>query len=196
MEDFIYRAESLSTTLCDKIIELFENEPTKVPGKTGGGYNPKIKKTTDFCIPVILTTESIWFEINDILHNQLYHHLDIYINKIKEKYNVNLLNRNFLFEDTFMIQKYEKNKGEYVYHHDFSLNIKKQKYRMLTFIWYLNDVEEGGETEFWGSYIIKPKKGYLLLFPSGWFYKHCGKMPISSCKYIITGWLYTEIKNI
>lgn len=175
---------------------MFQNEPLRKPGKTGGGYNPKVKKTTDFCIPVILTPESVWFEINNILHEQLYHHLDIYIEKIKEKYNVNLIHCNFLFEDSFMIQKYDQNKGDYKYHDDFSFKIEKQKYRMITFIWYLNDVEEGGETEFWGSYRIKPKKGHLLLFPCGWFYNHSGKMPISSSKYIITGWLYTEIKNI
>jgi hypothetical protein len=194
MDEFLYKTESLSSSLCDKIIELFEIEPSRIPGKTAIGYLPEVKNTTDFCIPVITTSDSIWFEINNILNHELHKHLDIYVEKIKKQYNANLLHCSFLFEDTFMIQKYEQNKGQYVYHEDFNLTIQEQKYRMVTFIWYLNDVEEGGETEFWGSYRIKPKKGHLLLFPCGWFYNHTGKMPISSSKYIITGWLYTQQK--
>ena len=196
MDKFLYKSESLSYSICDKIIELFENEYSKVPGIIVSGYNPKIKKTTNFTIPLILTPESLWFEINNILHEQLQYHLDIYIKKIKEQYKVNLLECDFLFEDAFMVQKYEQNTDMYTYHIDFQLNISIQNYRVLTFIWYLNDVEEGGETEFWGSYRIKPTKGHLLLFPCGWTYNHCGKIPISSSKYIITGWLYTKIKKI
>ena len=94
-----------------------------------------------------------------------------------------------------MIQKYEQNKGKYIYHNDSSIKLDKNKFRVITFLWYLNDVEEGGETEFFGYYKIKPECGNILLFPSGWIYPHCGKMPISSDKYIITGWLYKYIED-
>ena len=62
--------------------------------------------------------------------------------------------------------------------------------RKLTFLWYINDVEEGGETEFFGNHKIKPEAGKLILFPASWTFPHCGKMPISDDKYIITGWLW------
>ena len=62
--------------------------------------------------------------------------------------------------------------------------------RHLTFLWYLNDVEEGGETEFWGQYGIKPEAGKLILFPASWTFPHKANVPISSDKYIITGWLW------
>jgi hypothetical protein len=87
-----------------------------------------------------------------------------------------------------MIQKYDKNKGEYIYHNDF--HMISIKYRVITFLWYLNDIHEGGETEFWDSYKIKPTAGKIVLFPSSWTYPHRGKMPISDNKYIITNWLY------
>ena len=89
-----------------------------------------------------------------------------------------------------MIQKYQKNKGKYVYHNDASF--ESTKYRVITYIWYLNDVEEGGETEFFGEYCVKPEKGKLVLFPASWTFPHCGKIPISHDKYIVTGWLYIE----
>jgi len=60
----------------------------------------------------------------------------------------------------------------------------------FAFIFYLNNVEEEGETEIWGHKHIKPSAGKLLLFPASWTFSHCGKMQISSDKYIITGWLY------
>jgi hypothetical protein len=55
-------------------------------------------------------------------------------------------------------------------------------------------VNEGGETEFFNGRIkIKPEKGKLLLFPSTWTFMHKGNTPISSNKYIVTGWLYADI---
>lgn len=62
--------------------------------------------------------------------------------------------------------------------------------RLLTFMVYLNDVEEGGETEF--LYLkkrIKPKTGRLLIWPSGFTHTHRGNPPLTNTKYIITGWV-------
>ena len=61
--------------------------------------------------------------------------------------------------------------------------------RVLTYILYLNDVEEGGETEFlYYPMRVKPKAGTLVIFPSGLTHTHRGNPPISNDKYIITGW--------
>jgi Rps23 Pro-64 3,4-dihydroxylase Tpa1-like proline 4-hydroxylase len=66
-----------------------------------------------------------------------------------------------------MIQKYDKNKGKYVYHDDGAIDILSKNYRVITYLWYLNDVEQGGETEFFGGDLkIKPETGKLLFFPS------------------------------
>ena len=65
--------------------------------------------------------------------------------------------------------------------------------RFLAFFIYLNDVEEGGETQFMnlhkpGTYIpymIQPKRGRLLMFPPTWQYYHAGLKPISGKKYLL-----------
>ena len=65
--------------------------------------------------------------------------------------------------------------------------------RFLTFFIYLNDVEEGGETQFMninkpGTYIpytVQPKRGRLLMFPPTWQYYHAGLKPISGKKYLL-----------
>jgi hypothetical protein len=70
------------------------------------------------------------------------------------------------------------------------IDAKNSKHRIITYLWYLNDVEEGGETVLEDNIFIKPTIGKLLLFPACWTYPHCGRIPISSNKYIITGWIY------
>jgi hypothetical protein len=61
--------------------------------------------------------------------------------------------------------------------------------RILAWTLYLNDVEEGGETEFlYYPKRVKPKAGTLILWPAGFTHIHRGNPPISNEKYIITGW--------
>ena len=94
----------------------------------------------------------------------------------------------------FHINKYEcKNEGKYDYHIDRYLTKGIDQERHITFIWYLNDVDEGGETEMRGNLRIKPESGKLLLFPSTWTYPHCSRKTISNDKYVIVGWLMRKV---
>ncbi len=62
--------------------------------------------------------------------------------------------------------------------------------RVATFILYLNDVEEGGETEFlYYPKRVKAKTGRFILWPAGFTHTHRGNPPISNTKYIVTGWV-------
>ena len=63
--------------------------------------------------------------------------------------------------------------------------------RFLAALLYLNDVEEGGETEFlqWGQ-TIRPRAGTLLLFPPLWPWLHAGRPPISGPKHILSTYLH------
>ena len=61
--------------------------------------------------------------------------------------------------------------------------------RTISWLAYLNDVEEGGETEFlYQKARFKPKKGTLVIWPAGFTHVHRGNPPYSNEKYIITGW--------
>jgi hypothetical protein len=63
--------------------------------------------------------------------------------------------------------------------------------RIITFQIYLNDILEGGETEFlYYSKRIKPEKGKLIIWPAGFTHTHRGNPPLNDNKYILTGWLY------
>ena len=203
MDKFIYTNKfSIPPELCNDIIEYYyEENMHHYDGVTRGGVNKQIKDTTDYVIPFNSDKSSKWGKINTFLYKELFHNLKIYLNNLQNIpefscdcniVDYKMFDVNYFTESTFMIQKYEKQKGKYTYHDDFSL--ENNRYRVITYLWYLNDVEEGGETEIWHELKIKPEKGKLLLFPSHWSFPHCGKMPISSDKIIITGWLYIHVQ--
>lgn len=65
--------------------------------------------------------------------------------------------------------------------------------RFLVMFFYLNDVEQGGETAFIGindDIKIQPKKGRMLMFPPMWTHPHAGLPPISNPKYICGSYLH------
>jgi hypothetical protein len=111
--------------------------------------------------------------------------------KKKSEFIWNYFDDEVISYNVFLMQKYIKKTGKYVFHDDFSIDYQEKKYRAFTFLWYLNDIEVGGETEF-EEFKIKPQAGSLLLFPATWCFPHSGKMPISDDKYIITGWVYVN----
>jgi hypothetical protein len=190
--NFIYENNfALCPELCEEIITLFESSPDKCEGTTMGGIQKNVKDTTDLKISKC----KLWKDIYECLENELMHNIQNYMSSINEKYAYDT-NKiiDCKFDITpFMIQRYIQNEGKYIYHNDFTIDYSKKKYRVLTYLFYLNDVLEGGETEFFGGEVnIIPMCGKLILFPSSWTFPHCGKMPISSNKYIITGWIYTD----
>jgi hypothetical protein len=86
------------------------------------------------------------------------------------------------------IQKTRPSQGYHVWHCEHAAVGVGE--RVMLVILYLNDVEEGGETEFlYQRKRIKPKKGTLLICPAGYTHTHRGNTPFSNDKYILTTWL-------
>ena len=96
----------------------------------------------------------------------------------------------------FQIQKYDKGVGGYPAWHidkDYQPPFHNREY---VYMFYLNDVEEGGETEFlYLNTKIKPVKGTLVFFPTNFPFVHRGNIPISDDKYIVTGWICEKKPN-
>lgn len=94
----------------------------------------------------------------------------------------------------FQVQKYGPNDGFPTWHWERGKN-SRTYYRCLVFTTYLNDVDDGGETEFkYQDIKIKPKKGKTVIFPADWTHTHRGNIVKSGNKYIITGWLVNYLK--
>ncbi len=96
---------------------------------------------------------------------------------------------------TINLQKYDRRQGGY--HHFHSENYPAMHdpdcdslHRVLLFMYYLNDVREGGETEFYYQQrLLKPNRGRLVFAPSGFTHTHKGHIPLSNDKYILTSWV-------
>ena len=87
----------------------------------------------------------------------------------------------------FKMQKTEIGGGYHAWHCE--SGSRENCVRLLAWMVYLNDVEEGGETEFlYQSMRVKPKQGTLVIFPAAFTHTHRGNPPLSNEKYIITGW--------
>lgn len=191
--DFIKTYQnSLGNLLCEDIIKIFKKTPNKLDGITGAGINKDFKDTTDLHSHD-LQEDKEWVIIEGILRKELNTKLMMYYYDINEGNMVNsVFNPYPISSDSgFQIQEYKAKQGHYhSVHNDFENN--EQGFRTLTYLWYLNDVKEGGETMFYKDMKIKPETGKLLIFPALWTYPHQGLMPISNDKYILTGWIYSR----
>jgi hypothetical protein len=98
-----------------------------------------------------------------------------------------LKSRKDWFTGTVLLQKTSPSEGYHTWHcEDGSYSDVS---RMVAWMIYLNDVEEGGETEFLYQRIrIKPKKNMAVIWPGSFTHLHRGNPPLKGDKYILTGW--------
>tara|TARA_R100001463_G_scaffold74843_2_gene128850 strand:- start:190 stop:789 length:600 start_codon:yes stop_codon:yes gene_type:complete len=87
------------------------------------------------------------------------------------------------------IQKTLPTEGYHTWHIEHAKGYDSEA-RAFVYSIYLNDVEEGGETEFLHfSRRVKPKKGRIVIWPASFPYLHRGNPPLSGEKYILTSWM-------
>ena len=112
-----------------------------------------------------------------------------YRNKYYELFGKNLFPLSHAFEE-FRIKRYNVGgKDRFDTHVD--VTDYPSARRFLSFFWYLNDVEEGGETEFLNLDLkVTPKAGRLVMFPPMWMYPHKGHPPVSNNKYLLSTYLH------
>lgn len=94
----------------------------------------------------------------------------------------------FAFEDARLKRYFNNDHDQFGWHVD--VGDKASAARYLVMFTYLNDVEEGGETEFEIDCLVKPKCGRMVVFPPMWMYPHKGRKPVSDDKYILSTYLH------
>ena len=116
--------------------------------------------------------------INDALYNLV---LPKYMDKMKglKQYSFSI--------DSFKVQRTKPGEGYHAWHTE-AANVKLL-HRIFAISIYLNDVEEGGETEFLcQGKRVEPRKGRILIFPAGYTHEHRGNPPLKGEKYLMNGW--------
>lgn len=176
---YIYSIKnSLSKSLCKEIIERFNKEDNRYSGITFGGENKDIKDTTDFHLS---RNPTEWSDIDKVLTNELSKGLDEYVSYLNK--DIPIYAYEGISDLGFQIQKYEKGIGKYIFHNDSQVYLAQGWVRDFTYIWYLNTIDEGGETSFYNKGKVKAEQGKLVFFPATWDYPHSGLMPVSDDKY-------------
>ena len=172
----------LTTEECNKIIQEYEYKNNI--GLTFDRSGDNSHRRDDLSLIECLDTPYLPPELWDKLNSQIWgvcHPLYV------KKYSVLNDADNYTIFD-YKIQKTSPGQGYHIWHYE---NMRRAFCpRILVYTLYLNDVEEGGETEFlYASKRIKPEAGTFTLFPAAFTHTHRGNPPLSGDKYILTGWL-------
>ena len=158
----------LSSELCSSIIERLDVDPNLVP--TGESIHKNITSSHAGKTLGVIIDDSTndWIDIFDILNNCINSNLREYVKKT----NFENVNKSKIYFPYCHIQKILEG-GFYNPHYDCDGDSRLKTTRVITCIWYLNDVERGGETHFLQTGLkIKPKTGRLALFPSSHEFIH------------------------
>ena len=187
---FIYIVDNaLTKSFCEHCIDKFEKDDLKYQGVIG--TDSRIDKSIKDSIDLGISSLKYWKSEDKIFFNSLQRHLPIYKYKSDWSFHKDVFCDLNLEDSGYQIQKTPPG-GGYTWHHDHHV-LDDCRFRVITFIWYLNDIDEDGYTEFIDGTKVQPKQGKILMFPSTWSYIHRGYPPKNQTKYIVTGWLYTSI---
>jgi hypothetical protein len=186
-ECIFYVKALISRPLCRTFIDLYEADPRKHAGFTaspagGRQLESEVKVSTDLDVG----TEGIWTAAFAELHSAV----TTVILSIAAQFPS--LQVAPLRCTGYKIQHYKKNEGQFKWHFD-ALGPGGWD-RQLAVIVYLNSVVEGGETSFHRQQLkISPVAGDAVFFPTFWTHLHCGEIPRSEDKYVISSFIRFEI---
>jgi hypothetical protein len=177
-----------SPMFCDSLIKYFEwcSGNNKTFGRPD---QESIKKDDSTLLNPIYTNEidysvnhlsGFMEEFNSVFWGECYkHYTDTY--SVLANYETHTI-------FTYKVQKTKPSGGYHIWHCEGGE--KQHSRRCGVYILYLNDIEEGGETEFlYLSKRVKPKQGRLVIFPPNYPWAHRGNPPLTGDKYIMTGWM-------
>jgi hypothetical protein len=172
---------------CDKAIKLYEdqNKFNKTINRLSFEQAPIIQKQDQQYFAAPWNVDVWWEQLKTMMFN---------FDLAWKHYEKNTGALESYDQDTFhytqlKLQKTLPTEGYHVWHLEHGKGFDNEP-RAFVFSIYLNDVEEGGETEFLHfSKRVKPKKGRIVIWPTGFPYLHRGNPPLSGEKYIVTSWM-------
>ena len=186
-------------TTCDAIMEWFDNEQKfqRTMSRNKDEKSSQVMRMDEFTfINSYKGGPGSHFKGTKYLEVSRFDQLSIGLGMALDRYLVETGISGFVGFDTlywepFKIQKTKPGEGFHSWHIEKTLdNTSISSKRVLVWTLYLNDIEEGGETEFLFQHTrIKSKKGRVCFFPAHFPYVHRGNPPLKDTKYIATSWL-------
>ena len=179
----------LSPETCRTVLANYERDPRKQLGHVIRGRGEMqvqegIKVSTD----LIIRPDGDWIPAYDELNRAINEALT----RIAEQ--VPSLQVWPLMWSGYKIQHYRRNEGHFKWH--FDAIGPGTWHRQLAMVLYLNTVEEGGQTCFDRQNLtVKPVAGDAVFFPTFWTHSHCGLVPRSDDKFIISTFVSFDIPS-
>jgi hypothetical protein len=211
---------ALPAELCGEILSRFEKNQEKVgPGLTGDGVNRKKKDSSDLTLTGRPEWKDLHDQVIAMTIRYVAQYMTQYKAMLAgavaptmkdaqtgEPFDLTVENferlsepqiaalvRHFYRPGALILQHYRQGTGGY--HHWHSEAYPRDQncetlHRVLLFMFYLNDVAEGGETSFlYQDQHVQPVTGRMVIAPAGFTHTHKGQVPQSSDKAILTSWI-------
>jgi hypothetical protein len=220
MDDFIGIYDgALSTEQCAHILERFEASDKVVRGRTGAGVDLSKKDSWDLTLASHPEWRDVANLMMTAVRTHLLDYVDRYralvlgalapmVEHPATRQPVALSLDNFdecgrphldaLVQAMYRcgpinLQKYLRASGGYHHWHSeiYPQNASCESlHRVLLFQFYLNDVADGGETEFlYQNRKVEARQGRLIIAPAGFTHTHKGHVARSGDKYVATSWI-------
>jgi hypothetical protein len=172
---------------CNKAIKLYEdqNKFNNTINRIGGEQASILQKQDEQFFAHRSNLDIWWEELRSMVINfdLAWRHYNQNVGAI-DSYGVDAF-----YYTGLKIQKTLPTEGYHVWHIEHNKGFHNEA-RAFVFSIYLNDVAEGGETEFLHfSKRVEPKKGRIVIWPASFPYLHRGNPPLSGEKYILTSWM-------
>ncbi|WP_460735102.1 2OG-Fe(II) oxygenase family protein [Lysobacter tyrosinilyticus] len=169
--------DALPAALCQRMIESFHTL-ARFQRRNGEGVRGGLDDSGWTELDISSLSDA---QFQSMLLANMHAHLARYVEAVGLTIPVPLAQRN----SELIIKRYRPGGEDRFQPHFDSLGEVSNRY--LVFLWYLNDVAEGGETSFVDLGIdVAPKAGRLLMFPPYWMFQHAGRAPVSNDKYILS----------
>ena len=176
------------TSVCDALIQYHKDCPDQRQGLMGGPNGRTVDKESKDSIDVTLMPSELAKTYVRMLNGVA----DEYI--AKYPWSGKLVPWGIV--EAIGIQYYGPGGGYKIWHFERDNSNEQIARRHLAFMTYLNDVEDGGGTEFFHQALtVKAEKGLTLIWPSEWNFTHRGVVSHTEEKYIITGWFSTYTRE-
>ena len=177
---------------CENIIKHFEevkNAGLSIDRQSKEGV-AKLTKDTDMYdlteTPDLLPSNSITSANDKIIFQTFKEAFWNCYNQYITKYDLTQTTTHTL-DGYVKIQKTVPGQGYHVWH--WEQDSVHHGHRLLLVMLYLNDVEEGGETEFLYQGIrVKPKQGSIMICPGSFTHTHRGNPTLTGEKYVMNTW--------
>ncbi len=176
----------------DAALAFYERRPDLHTSGLSFGDDPNNprKVSTDISLVWVDRSDPEAFGISDLLMRAVSAGLNQYL-KERELFSQVTPEGSLFVVPLFNLQSYAPGEGFKAWHADWSTadDITQPIRRVLAWILYLNDVDNGGTEFHWQDHHVEARRGTLAIFPAGLSHVHRGRVSQEQTKTIATGWI-------